>query len=258
MAVFILPILLPLNYSGGKFTKTIAGVPYNVTGLDTLAWSNVSPLNTNRYWAHLVCAVGVVSWVCFLFHQELMHYVIKRQEYLTSSGHRLKASSTTVLITDIPKALCTVEALEELYGDFPGGVRRIWLNRDYTKLVNKNKKRLDFEDRLENAETNLIRKAVKLHRKQSKQGKIEIAKSTSALTTGDVEADSSDPATTHSGTELANDISLLEACQRDLHHDIDTKAAWTQYLTPKQRPTMRIPSHMCSLLGIELYKGRSV
>jgi hypothetical protein len=125
MALLIMPILIPLNVKGGKGTNTIAGVTYNVTGLDTLAWSNVSPENTDRYWAHLCLAVLAIVWVCFNFHQELTHYISKQQAFLGSLGHRLKASSTTVLIQDIPKDLCTEEALEELYGDFPGGIRRI-------------------------------------------------------------------------------------------------------------------------------------
>ena len=53
----------------------------------------------------------------------------------------------------------------ELYDDFPGGVRRIWLNRDFESLVNKDQLRKQWEDRLENAETNLVRRVVKQHRK---------------------------------------------------------------------------------------------
>jgi hypothetical protein len=58
MALIILPILIPLNYVDGKGTNTIGATRYNVTGLDTLAWSNVAPQHTRRYWAHLVLAVG--------------------------------------------------------------------------------------------------------------------------------------------------------------------------------------------------------
>ena len=247
MASIILPILLPLNINNGKSTNTIHGITYNVTGLDTLAWSNVSPERTSRYWAHLVLAVAVVMWVCFMFHQEMMHYVLKRQEYLTSAGHRMKASSTTVLITDIPKKLCTTEALEKLYGDFPGGVRRIWLNRDFSKLVDQDKRRKQFEDRLENAETNLIRKAVKKHRKQQKQASKE-ARKPSPTSSGRDKAgmEMHKPNAQAGETKLPDpDIDSLpiqEACRRDLQYDIDTNAVWAKYLTPKQRPTMRVPT----------------
>lgn len=127
-AILILPILIPVNVIGGKETRTIAGVTYNVTGLDTLAWSNVSPENTSRYWAHLILAIILIVWVCFVFHEELMHFVKRRQEFLGSASHRLKASSTTVLMTDIPEEICTIEQLTAMYDDFPGGVRRIWLS----------------------------------------------------------------------------------------------------------------------------------
>ena len=164
-AIVILPVLLPLNFVGGRGTRTIHGTHFNVTGVDTLAWSNVAPQNTRRYWAHLILAIGMIAWVCYLFHHELAHYVVKRQEYLGTPSHRLKASSTTVLITDIPQELCTTEGLMELYDDFPGGVRRIWMNRNFTSLVNKDTLRRQWEDRLEDAETNLIRNAIKRHRR---------------------------------------------------------------------------------------------
>jgi hypothetical protein len=236
MAILILPILLPVNAVGGKGSKVIDNVHYNVTGLDVLAWSNVSPERTSRYWAHLILAVGVIAWVCFLFHHELMHYVVKRQEYLGSPSHRLKASSTTVLITDIPTDLCTDEALMELYDDFPGGVRRLWLNRNFEPIVLKDKLRKQFEDRLENAETNLIRRAVKQYRNNNK--------TVSDDTTHLAEEMSQELRT---NTRQQSDLTTTEpatpaSCERDLQHDLTTKAAWTVYVKPSQRASMRIPN----------------
>ncbi|TVY57376.1 Uncharacterized protein LSUE1_G010040 [Lachnellula suecica] len=231
MAVLIMPILIPLNVKGGKGTSTIDGVTYNTTGLDTLAWSNVSPTNTDRYWAHLILAVGVVAWVCYMFYRELTHYIVKRMEYISSPGHRLKASSTTVLIQDIPESLCNEEELERLYGDFPGGIRRIWINRDFTDLVNKDKLRKKYEDLLENTETDLLRKVAKRSRKMTpQQGE------------GSLEQDAS--------VELPPDDGIArpetgpptaEACRQDLEYDLETKAAWTKFLKPKDRKTMKIP-----------------
>ncbi|KAK4942020.1 hypothetical protein LTR10_018201 [Elasticomyces elasticus] len=248
MTLVIIPILIPINYVDGKGTDTIGTTQYNVTGLDTLAWSNVAPQNTNRYWAHLVLAVGAIIWVCFLFHHELLHYVVKRQEYLTSRRHRLKASSTTVLIMDIPKTLCTTEALMELYDDFPGGVRRIWLNRNLESLADKDKSWREYEARLENAETNLIRKVIKQHRKKGKG-------------VSDVNAEMSTPndgttAAGHIASEPHADAETIECttpadCEHDLQHDLKTKALWTKYVTPKQRAHMRIPrpnyANLCKL-----------
>ncbi|KKY24431.1 hypothetical protein UCRPC4_g02389 [Phaeomoniella chlamydospora] len=161
MAVIILPILIPLNFSGGKDTKTIGNNHYNITGL------------------------GLVVWVCYIFHLELMHYILKRQEFLSSPSHRLKASSTTVLITDIPKELCNFDAIMGLYGDFPGGVRRIWINRDLKSLVDKVILQHQLRALLETAETDLIRKAIKAHRTLKKGQNRDVAKQ--EVQTGDGE-----------------------------------------------------------------------
>jgi len=233
MAIIIMPILISLNVKQGKGTNTIANITYNITGLDTLAWSNVSPEKTSRYWAHLILAVGVVAWVCWMFHQELIHYIIKRREFIGSLGHRMKASSTTVLIQDIPERLCNEEALEELYGDFPGGIRRIWINRDFSVLVNKDKLRKYYENLLENAETNLLRKVAKRSRKENRQ---EGAAPEQVTPDVQLEADQASPS-----ARLVMGPATPSACQRDLEYDVETKAAWTKFLTPKQRERFRIP-----------------
>lgn len=230
MACIILPILIPINAVDGKGSQTIAGTHYNVTGLDTLAWSNVSPEHTSKYWAHLILAVGVVAWVCFIFHHELLHYVKTRQEYLGSPSHRLKASSTTVLITGIPDALCTIEALTQLYDDFPGGVRRIWLNRSYESIVAKDADRKKYEKLLEDAETNLLRKVQKVHRKRPDHSSPR----------QEVKTILEDEPSSH-GSESAGESVTPQACAQDLQHDLDTGAAWTKYMSPKERKTMRIP-----------------
>ncbi|KAF2805149.1 DUF221-domain-containing protein [Mytilinidion resinicola] len=253
MALVIIPILIPLNYVSGKGTRIDGNNHFNVTGLDTLAWSNVSPEHTSRYWAHLVLAVIVVVWVGYIFYKELYHYIRKRQEFLGSPSHRLKASSTTVLITDIPEDLCSPEALTELYDDFPGGIRRIWINRDFSALVSKDEVRKSFESRLENAETNLLRKVVKSYRKQQKR-KARGALNDSAPTPTeplemDVQSirspsDSGRVESAQSQRALQENIDSATtpvACQTDLEYDMETKAAWTQYLGPKQRESMRIP-----------------
>jgi len=242
MTVIIMPILIPLNVKQGKSTNTIGGVAYNVTGLDTLAWSNVSPVNTHRYWAHLVLAVAVVAWVCYMFHQELRHYIVKRTQFLSSPAHRLKASSTTVLIQDIPDTLCNEQSLEELYGEFPGGIRRIWINRDFTKLVDKDKLRRSFEDLLENAETDLLRRVDKQSRKGKSLGNRESAQEASERADPEEaqpkEGGAQDPARPEMGPPTPDN------CRADLEYDVETKAAWTRFLTPKQRKSMRIPKNM--------------
>jgi hypothetical protein len=172
MAFIIMPILLPMNLIGGRGNHFAEGYFnnsnwQNVTGLDQLAWGNVRPQNTNRYWAHLVLAVGVVIWTCFVFFDELRGYIRLRQDYLTSPQHRLRASATTVLVTAIPTKWCTFEALDGLYDVFPGGIRNIWINRNFDDLNDKIKRRNKVAKALEAAETNLIKKA-----KKAQSGKV--------------------------------------------------------------------------------------
>ena len=173
MALVILPILLPINAVGGKGPNFAVGVfdkptYQNVTGLDRLAWGDVRPENTHRYWAHLVLAVGVVIWTSFVFFDELRGYIRLRQAYLTSPQHRLRASATTVLVTAIPQKWCTFQALDGLYDVFPGGIRNIWINRNFDALNDKVKQRNKLASALESAETSLVRKSKKAHLKKLK------------------------------------------------------------------------------------------
>ncbi|PMD46485.1 DUF221-domain-containing protein [Hyaloscypha variabilis F] len=185
LALVILPILIPINYIGGRgssyaleFGNATDSNHANVTGLDTVAWGNVRPTKTHRYWAHLVLAIFVIVWVCGVFFAELRVYIKVRQDYLTSAEHRLRASATTVLVSAIPRKWLTREALAGLYDVFPGGIRNIWINRNYDELLDKIHKRDKIFQQLEAAETELVRKAKKIQRKQAeKDVKIEAKKS---------------------------------------------------------------------------------
>lgn len=168
MALVILPILIPLNLVHGRGPHFATGrfnssTYTNVTGLDRLAWGDVPPDKNNRYWAHLVLAIGVVIYTCFVFFDELKGYIRLRQAYLTSPQHRLRASATTVLVTAIPAKWCTFEALDGLYDVFPGGIRNIWINRNFDELNNKVKLRNKLARSLESAQTSLIKNAKRSH-----------------------------------------------------------------------------------------------
>lgn len=155
------------DFAVGKFAQN-ASLYTNIEGFDQLAWGNVRPDRNSRYWAHLILAVFVVVYTCFIFFDELRGYIRLRQAYLTSPQHRLRASATTVLVTAIPPKWCTLAALNGLYDVFPGGIRNIWLNRNYDELNDKVKERNLIALKLENAETNLIKNAKKSYMKKSK------------------------------------------------------------------------------------------
>jgi len=172
LGILILPVLLPLNRVGGKGTTlkndTDSSSSWDVHGFDQLAWGNVKPEHTSRYWAHLVMAVIVIIYVCAIFFDELRGYIRLRQAYMTSPQHRLRASATTVLVTSIPPSWLNVDSLDSLFDIFPGGVRNIWINRNFDDLNEKVKERNNLALKLESAETELIVKCKKAALKKVK------------------------------------------------------------------------------------------
>lgn len=172
-SLIVLPTLLPINYIGGigqslrdsAANGTDTSTP---TGLDTIAWGNIQPMHANRYWTHLVLAVLVISWVCYISYFELRTYTKVRQDYLTRAECRRHVSASTVLVSDIPAAWRSEGALRRLFGTVPGGIRNVWLIRDCTKLLDKIRQRDTAHEGLEAAETELIRKAAKRQMKQPK------------------------------------------------------------------------------------------
>ncbi|TPX10462.1 uncharacterized protein E0L32_008512 [Thyridium curvatum] len=166
IAFVVIPILVPINFVGGKGNSVDTKLTNNkdpnaVTGLDTLAWGNVKPDKLSRRWAHLILALGVILWVCCICFTEMRVYIKVRQDYLTSAEHRLRASANTVLVSSIPDKWLSEEALRGLFDVFPGGIRNIWLTRDFSKLLDKVHKRDAVHKQLEGAQTELIRNAKK-------------------------------------------------------------------------------------------------
>lgn len=225
MAFVILPILIPLNsvygrgsdFATGKFKSNTYT---NVTGLDRFAWGDIPPEKNNRYWAHLVLAVGVVIYTCFIFFDELRGYVRLRQAYLTSPQHRLRASATTVLVTAIPAKWCTFEALNGLYDVFPGGIRNIWINRNFEELNEKVKRRNKLARSLESAETSLVIKAKKsyLNKLKVEAKKADGKKSNSAV------LEKLKPSAEH-GVALAQADGISSGDPHQVRHTIDEALA---------------------------------
>jgi len=165
MLVIVLPILLPIN------SKSSAEDPEDaLSGLDQLSISNVGPQHVRkRLWAHVVLAVLSIVWVLYNIYYELRSYIRVRQAYLTSPQHRIRASATTVLVAGIPAKWLTTRALDGLYDVYPGGIRNIWINRNYDQIADKVSQRDNIVQSLEEAETNLVRKCWKAHEKKLKK-----------------------------------------------------------------------------------------
>ncbi|KAF3767660.1 hypothetical protein M406DRAFT_90197 [Cryphonectria parasitica EP155] len=179
LTCIILPILLPVNFVDGRgsnlWTNTTTSDD-SVVGLSVLAWGNVKTENYERYWAHLILALAVIIWVCYVVFAEMRVFVRVRQDWLTSAEHRLRASANTVLVSSIPKKWLSEEALRGLFDVFPGGIKNIWLTQDFTPLLDKIKKRNKIHKQLESAESDLIRDCKKRQLEQREKDEKEARK----------------------------------------------------------------------------------
>ncbi|BEI90642.1 uncharacterized protein CcaverHIS019_0307120 [Cutaneotrichosporon cavernicola] len=143
-------VLFPINSVGGA----------SRTGLDMFAMSNSPKLK--RYWAHLCLAYLFNGWIMTLLWLEMKVWLKTRQEWLVSPKHSCTAQASTVLITGIPEELMDEDALTKLYSYLPGGVYRVWLQRDLRDMPKVWQKRISACHALEDAQTALIRTANKI------------------------------------------------------------------------------------------------
>ena len=228
LMVIIILILLPINYNGGKDENVflVAGnyTTFNVRGLDTLSWQNVAPTHTDRYWAHLFCALLLISWTLYRIYREKLHFISVRQEYLTSPEHRLRASAKTILVTNIPSEYRSEEALKALFDVFVDNDDRsrlrVWINRDYSTLRKLVAQRRSACHALEKEELKMLRLVNKRYRKTDKTGNNPTHSSRSSEDTA-VPEDSLD------AERLGSEQHIIAAFEADCK---DKQQLWRQYL----------------------------
>ncbi|CAN6663056.1 uncharacterized protein Rsn1p [Trichomonascus vanleenenianus] len=157
--VVLYPILLPVNATGG-------GTPQgqSQTGFDILAFGNVQ--NPKRYYAHVFMSWIFYGFIIFTLYREVCYYVAVRQAVLTSPFYSNRISSRSILIGTVPKEYLSVEGITSLFD----GVKNVWINRNFKKLNKKVKERAKLANKIEGAETNLLKKAVKTRLKSEKKG----------------------------------------------------------------------------------------
>ena len=97
---------------------------------------------------------------------EMGHYVHVRQKYIISPSHSSTAQARTVLVTGIPQEYLTESALTSLFSHLPGGVRKVWINRDLGDMPDLYNQRLKTCQMLESAATSLLNRAIKRNRKR--------------------------------------------------------------------------------------------
>lgn len=118
----------------------------------------------------------------------MVHFVTVRQQYLISKDHSTSAQASTILVTGVPRRYLNEHAIAKLYAHLPGGVRKVWLNRlvsyppapfvippdlvpsrDLKTMPDVYKRRLNACDRLESAETALLKTAAEIQAKKDKE-----------------------------------------------------------------------------------------
>ena len=114
-----------------------------------------------RQWLSLIA--GFTLWY---LTRELIKFRDVRQEYLRRPEIASQISERTILLTSIPKEICTIEKLTEIFGP---QVERVWINRDHKALGKLVEERNKDTIILENAETKLIKTCNKIAMKKGRK-----------------------------------------------------------------------------------------
>lgn len=150
------PILFPINATGGAGQEQ-----FNI-----LAMANVQ--NKARYFAHAFVAWIYFGFIFYLVTRESIYYINLRQAYAFSPAYANRISSRTVMFTSVPKDYLDEKKLRRMFGI--ERVKNVWLSTDTSDLDKKVKDRDDAANKLEGAETALIKKANAARLKALKKG----------------------------------------------------------------------------------------
>ncbi|CAI7590018.1 uncharacterized protein N7487_000033 [Penicillium crustosum] len=153
------PILLPLHATGGNGN----------TELDILSFSNVK--NPDRYYANVIVACVYFTFVFYVVVRESLYYANLRQAYLNSPAYASRMSSRTLLFMSVPDAYKNENKLRQVFGE---SIRRTWITSDCSKLEKMVNRRDRLAEKLETAETKLIRRANKIRTEAIKTGELNV------------------------------------------------------------------------------------
>jgi hypothetical protein len=143
----------------------------------------------------------------------MRHFIISRQHHIIEPNHAKSLQANTILVTGIPTRYLNQHSLLDLFDELPGGVKKIWINRNLKELPDVYSRRISACNKLESAETALLRTAAKIRLQEEKKKKKSKV----------------------SGKE---DVDLKKHAHSEAHHhDLETAAI----VVPRgQRPTHRL------------------
>ncbi|CAO3676828.1 unnamed protein product [Rhizopus stolonifer] len=160
-SLFAIPILFPI----------ITINQGNLDGLNYLTMGNIT--SSNRTWANCILAILLSALVWYYTFHETRIYIALRKKFLLSPQYANTVTARTIFIPSIPEKVNNVQALEKIFNNFPGGVRRIWLNRQLDDLPDLVLERDQAVSNLETAVTKAILATYKYHSKQGDLDKAE-------------------------------------------------------------------------------------
>lgn len=154
--VFTWIVLLPL-YS--------ARLPGHESGFLLFTFSNViktpSKSEQNRSAGVLIVHYIITAWILFNIHVAMKEFIKLRQEFMVSPDHRLSNQARTFLVTGVPREILSETRIRQIYSSVPGGIKKVWINRNLKELPDLVKERDKLAMKLEGAVTKLIAKAGK-------------------------------------------------------------------------------------------------
>lgn len=140
------------------------------TGFNMFTYGNVGKSRSQQ-----LRLIGVLfaNWIIILYWIWVMRrfiasFIKNRQEFLLSPEHKASAQARTILITGIPNDYLSERKLSNMYSHFPGGVAKVWLNRDLQDMPDLFDQRLKACNKLEGA----IASVQKIAFKKIKKGKV--------------------------------------------------------------------------------------
>lgn len=141
------------------------------TGFNQFVFGNVGQANTQqlRYIAPLFANWLIIIWFIYVMRRFMSAFIKHRQEFLTDPRHAASAQARTILITGIPNDYLSEKKLTAMYSHMPGGVAKVWLNRDLKDMPQLFDDRTKACNKLEGAQSKLQKIAFK----KIKKGKVE-------------------------------------------------------------------------------------
>ncbi len=148
-----------------------AGETQDRRGFEMFTFGNVAKTTQQqkRYAATVIIQWLVTLWMLYLIRKKVSQFIRLRQEFLVSEKHASTAQAKTLLVTGVPNDLLSEKKLKALYAHLPGGVAKVWLNRNLQDLPDLIDERTKWLNKLEGAEASVIKTALK----KMKKGKVE-------------------------------------------------------------------------------------